>query len=409
MRHQSCHHTTPTKVHCTLFALFLSTVFVLNLYILLPSRIRQLPRNDTLHIIWRSGGTACTVLLSIVIYPMLFCHSQRQHQSEVDNLSDGSNDAPLWEILGWSHWTLTPLLHAMILYLGPIVASVLRLHIFTVNQILHQKKLSSSSSSSSWWWRSCATWNIYRNEITHRILQKYSPFSLTPLNPRHQKEKEKENPQEEWAKTLRDLLIAPLAEEMIFRSCIVPPFVAYATDTRRLSIGQISWITPLFFGMAHIHHAVRSLYQSPPRRNANQNTNDNKKGNVKLVLLSTTFQFVYTTLFGAYATYSFIKTASIPAAVLFHSFCNWMGIPDVGDILGDIKDLEHALVLDGDGKGGWGMVQWEMREVGVVRWYRGLVAVAYASGIYLFVVGFGAGVWGLFAEGEMLRNIVMRS
>jgi len=45
------------------------------------------------------------------------------------------------------------------------------------------------------------------------------------------------------------------------------------------------------------------------------------------------FQFLYTTLFGWYATHVFLSTGHLAAAVAVHSFCNWMGFPPVGGVL----------------------------------------------------------------------------
>ena len=38
-------------------------------------------------------------------------------------------------------------------------------------------------------------------------------------------------------------------------------------------------------------------------------------------------QFGYTSVFGFYATFIFLRTASLPAVIIIHSFCNWAGLP----------------------------------------------------------------------------------
>lgn len=45
------------------------------------------------------------------------------------------------------------------------------------------------------------------------------------------------------------------------------------------------------------------------------------------------FQFLYTTLFGWYATHIFLNTGHLAGAVAVHTFCNWMGFPPIGDVL----------------------------------------------------------------------------
>jgi membrane protease YdiL (CAAX protease family) len=47
------------------------------------------------------------------------------------------------------------------------------------------------------------------------------------------------------------------------------------------------------------------------------------------VILATMAQFTYTTLFGAYVSYIYIKSGSLLAIALVHSFCNFMGLPNV--------------------------------------------------------------------------------
>lgn len=53
---------------------------------------------------------------------------------------------------------------------------------------------------------------------------------------------------------------------------------------------------------------------------------------LKNALLTSSFQFVYTTLFGWYASYLFLKTGHLAPPVLSHSFCNIMGFPDFSGI-----------------------------------------------------------------------------
>lgn len=45
------------------------------------------------------------------------------------------------------------------------------------------------------------------------------------------------------------------------------------------------------------------------------------------ILVRSLLQFAYTTLFGWYATFVFLRTGSVVAVVLAHAFCNWCGLP----------------------------------------------------------------------------------
>jgi prenyl protein peptidase len=109
---------------------------------------------------------------------------------------------------------------------------------------------------------------------------------------------------------IRNLWVAPALEELVFRACLVGQL-----EQSTFSQTQIVWIAPLFFGTAHVHHAyIKWKVEGQP---------------FQFVLVSTMFQFAYTTLFGAYATYIFLKKRSLPAIIVSHQYCNYMGLPDL--------------------------------------------------------------------------------
>ena len=70
--------------------------------------------------------------------------------------------------------------------------------------------------------------------------------------------------------------------------------------------------TPLFFGVCHVHHGWNMVHMYGLSRQV-----------VAIVLL----QLLYTTVFGWYATYVYLATGSILAAVWVHSLCNVFGLP----------------------------------------------------------------------------------
>lgn len=73
-------------------------------------------------------------------------------------------------------------------------------------------------------------------------------------------------------------------------------------------------VTPLYFGIAHIHHFYEFRLTHP---------HASIVGSVVRVL----FQFTYTTVFGWFEAYVFVRTGSLLAVILAHSFCNWLGLP----------------------------------------------------------------------------------
>ena len=111
---------------------------------------------------------------------------------------------------------------------------------------------------------------------------------------------------------LRDIVIAPMTEEVVFRGCLAAPLLS-----SNFSVIQATFIAPLFFGTAHIHHLILKLRSGIP---------------LKKAILISLVQFTYTYLFGAYSTYAFIKTGSIVGVSLSHTFCNFMGLPNLSFI-----------------------------------------------------------------------------
>lgn len=121
------------------------------------------------------------------------------------------------------------------------------------------------------------------------------------------------------------------------------------------SIGLTILLSPLVFGLAHIHHFYEFRITNP-------------QVHVTVAIIRSLFQLSYTTLFGAYATFLFLRTGSLLTVFLVHGFCNSMGLPRV-----------------------WGSVQLTRngREVGDKAWNR-IFTILY----YVFLV-LGAYMWWL--------------
>ncbi|GAA5999127.1 CAAX prenyl protease [Rhodotorula paludigena] len=110
---------------------------------------------------------------------------------------------------------------------------------------------------------------------------------------------------------VRNYILAPLTEELSFRSCIVAASFLGGCSTK-----QLIFLTPLWFGLAHVHHAWETYLAGGRTKQA-----------LTQGVMQSTFQFVYTTLFGWYATFLFLRTGSIIPPFLAHAFCNTMGLP----------------------------------------------------------------------------------
>lgn len=81
-----------------------------------------------------------------------------------------------------------------------------------------------------------------------------------------------------------------------------------------MSPGHIVFVSPLYFGIAHVHHFYEFRLTHPDTP-------------VPAALFRSIFQFAYTTIFGWFAAFLYLRTGSLPAVILVHSFCNWCGLP----------------------------------------------------------------------------------
>ena len=66
------------------------------------------------------------------------------------------------------------------------------------------------------------------------------------------------------------------------------------------------------------------------------------------------FQSTYTTIFGMYSAFLFIRTGHIAAPVVAHGFCNFMGFPDFNELLNHpprTRDGDKLKICRGTGRG----------------------------------------------------------
>ncbi|XP_035263396.1 CAAX prenyl protease 2-like isoform X2 [Anguilla anguilla] len=90
---------------------------------------------------------------------------------------------------------------------------------------------------------------------------------------------------------LRNQVVAPLTEELVFRAGMLPMLVPCAGPNAAI------FVCPLFFGVAHFHHVIELLRF--------------RQGTVSAIFLSAVFQFSYTGVFGAYTAFIFIRTETM--------------------------------------------------------------------------------------------------
>lgn len=137
----------------------------------------------------------------------------------------------------------------------------------------------------------------------------------------------------------------PVTEEIIFRSVIISFHVL-----ARISPERIVAVSPLYFGIAHGHHFYEFRITHPETP-------------VSAALFRSIFQFGYTTVFGWLAAFLYLRTGSLPAVILVHSFCNWCGLPRLWGrldadvvagppLLRDKEDFSRTTIREVSGRSG---------------------------------------------------------
>lgn len=178
----------------------------------------------------------------------------------------------------------------------------------------------------------------------------------------------------------------PITEELVFRSLLTPlHLLAHVTPS------NIIFLTPLYFGIAHIHHFYEYTLTHPHTPLAP-------------ALLRSVVQFAYTTIFGWYATFLFLRTGSLPAVVLAHSFCNWCGLPRLWGRVEAGVPIGPPVGRDGL-KGG--------RDAKVVQVAGGRLGVAWTVAYYVVLVGgavaFYEGFWVLTESRKALAGFATKT
>jgi prenyl protein peptidase len=135
---------------------------------------------------------------------------------------------------------------------------------------------------------------------------------------------------------------------------------------------QTIFLTPIIFGLAHVHHFYEFRLTHPQVPAA-------------AALARSLFQLGYTTLFGAYATFLFLRTGSLLAVCAVHAFCNCMGLPQVWGRVEPLPVLAGGDVGENGGNGNgrkqqgekrasilWSAAYYVLLVAGAVMWYRNL-------------------------------------
>ncbi|CAD6578546.1 MAG: hypothetical protein ASARMPRED_008754 [Alectoria sarmentosa] len=118
----------------------------------------------------------------------------------------------------------------------------------------------------------------------------------------------------------RNYIAGPFTEEMLFRSLLLSLHLLTRPPS---SQSILIFVTPLYFGIAHIHHFYEYSLTHPFTP-------------LPPALLRSIVQLGYTTVFGWYAAFLFLRTGNLWGVVVVHAFCNWMGLPRVWGRVGGV-------------------------------------------------------------------------
>lgn len=123
----------------------------------------------------------------------------------------------------------------------------------------------------------------------------------------------------------------------------------------RTSLTKTIFLSPLVFGLAHVHHLYEFKVTHPGVP-------------MSAAVLRSVFQLGYTTLFGAYATFVYLRTGSLLAVFGVHVLCNCMGLPRVwGRVTGRNDEGAEVVVSRA-----WSLAYYVLLVTGAFCWYKGL-------------------------------------
>jgi membrane protease YdiL (CAAX protease family) len=158
--------------------------------------------------------------------------------------------------------------------------------------------------------------------------------------------------------TIRTVIFAPITEELVFRSVMVPVLYAALVPTSATAPWAVVRLNPICFGVAHAHHLLDKLRSGTPLGPA---------------LLGTAVQFTYTSIFGAIATLLFLRTGSVFSAIISHCICNIVGLPDISFLTEPPKNAQK-----------YDLSNFSFDDYSRLHPYRYLHLLVHGSGLVLF-------------------------
>ena len=153
----------------------------------------------------------------------------------------------------------------------------------------------------------------------------------------------------------------PVTEECLFRSAAVPILLLAGS-----SLNVIIFLSPLIFGLAHLHHFYEFRVTHPHVP-------------LSAAIARSVLQLSYTSLFGAYATFLFLRTGSLLAVIAVHTFCNSMGLPRVWGRL-EPHWLHADVAPRPSNPIRWTVIYYALLVGGAMAWWQNLYTLTQSAG-----------------------------
>ncbi|KAG2383297.1 hypothetical protein C9374_004634 [Naegleria lovaniensis] len=297
-----------TSMTLSLFhAVTLSGLYVGSLYMWKGSLAKS--RNDPSQIRKRTISVLTSTIVSIFYCGMVYLLSNNSN----DTTHNSSESISSSESLGFSAMmgidffrifsqifaVIAVLLLNSCLFLGPIA------------EALNVESITSMSEVTQFLQKSVQYLYMEFIELCYclfEILKQYPKFLMDEENV-IKYEPNGIDKSEEAIFSFRSIIIGPITEEVVFRSClyyILHYFGGFSMMTSLL-------VSAALFGVAHCHHIIEHVLHGDME--------------IRTAILNVTVQLTYTFVFGLYCGYIYGKTKSIIAAIVLHAYCNLMGLP----------------------------------------------------------------------------------
>ena len=261
-------------------ALGIPVLYVASLYVLVPASIRSKPRNDPQHIRARAlGVTAATCVAIVASAVVLPPHSDAWVAAGIDPRC-------------WSGAAIfAPVLLFLLVHSGGILVAIAD----ECTKFIYQSNGGVSAGVAG---RSTSSHELAYSAWLHFVVSFVSPATSAVRAA---------TTAAALPQTLRDLLLAPVTEEISLRSL---PLALYAGAG--LSPGAAIAASAGAFAVAHLHHLRERLRRG-----------DNFADAAAAVAM----QLVMTGAFGTVAAVSLLATRALPGVVLLHAVANAFGLP----------------------------------------------------------------------------------